>query len=303
MRRLLILLALAGCADDPAPSGPDVTSHVSRYELPPSPVSELDLLFVVGDTTNYDVSSIPAAADAAIDELFDGFPDVHIATTSSADVLDMKTDFFGHHTQTFTGSLTDALATRLAPGNSQVLARMQSAVSFTREHAYLAVITITGVDDTSPDASYAATLKATKTDPSNVVVSGIYKRPAPRLDAFQAEFANRNTFTSIDASDFAPAFEQLAQLQKTTLGLACVPQPLDLDPDLAGDQIDCAVSAYDGTTEVSRVPHCAGSDPATGSCWEVIPNIGCTEPGTGQLSLRGDWHRFHPAIRWECVTK
>jgi hypothetical protein len=302
MRRLLISLALAGCTDEPAPSGPNVTSHVSSYELPASNVTPLDLLFVVGDTANYDVSSIPGIVDTTLAHIYDGFPDVHIATTSSPDVLELKVDLFGQHTQTFTGSLGDALATRLGPGDSRVLARMQTAIDFTRDNAYLAVIAITGVDDTSADASYAGMVKSTKADPSAVIVSGIYKRPAPRLDAFLAEFPNRNAFTSIDSGDFAPAFAQLSQLQRSTLGLACVPLPLDLDPDTAGDQIDCAVSAYDGTTEVSRIPACDGRDPTSGSCWEVVANVGCSEAGTGELALRGQWRRFHPKVQWQCVT-
>jgi hypothetical protein len=304
MHRLaLSLLALAACTDDPAPSGPDVTSHVSSYEIPASTPAPLDLLFVDGDTTNYDLSALPGLTDSTVTRLFDGFPDVRVATTSSDSILELKTDLFGNHTQSFMGSLGDALMARLAPGSTQVLARMQLAVGFARDDAYLGVFVITGSDDTSPDASYATMLKATKTDPAKVTVSGIYQRPAPRLDAFLDAFPNRSAFTSIDSADFAPAFELLAQLQKTPLGVACVPLPLDLDPDAPGDQIDCAVSAYEGATEVSRVPACASTDPATGSCWEVIPNLSCTEAGTAELSLRGHWHRFHPAIRWECVTK
>ena len=303
MRYALALLALAACTDEPAPSGPDVTSHVSSFELPPSLPSTMDLLFVVGDTAPYDLTSIPAIADQTIKDLFDGFPDVRIATTSSTDVLESTTDIFGNHTQSFTGSIADALASRLAPGNAQVLARMQSNLGFAREHAYLGVITISAVDDTSPDAAYPAMLKSTKSDPGNVIVSGIYKRPAPRLDAFHDAFPNRSSFTSIDSGDFAPAFQLFAQLQKTTLGVACFPLPLDLDLDAPGNQIDCDVSAYDGTTEVSRIPACAGTDPATGSCWEMVPDAACGEPGTGRFKLRGLWRRFQPKIRWSCVTK
>lgn len=297
------LLLLASCTDEPAPSGPDVTSHVSYYEWPASGTSSFDLLFVVGDTTGYDLTSIPGLVEQTVANVFDGFPDVRIATAGSSDVLESKTDLFGQHTQSFTGSLADALAPKLTAGGTDVLARMQTSAAFARHDAYLAVITVTGVDDTSADASYATTLKAMKTDPAQIIVSGIYKRPAPRLDAFHDAFPNRNAYVSIDSTDFTPAFAQITQLQKTTLGIPCVEMPLDLDPNTAGDQFDCAVSAYDGTTEVSRVPACAGNDPATGSCWEVVANPGCTNAGAGEFRLRGAWRRFHPKIRWECVTK
>lgn len=297
------LIAFAGCTDDPAPSGPGVTSHVTTYEFPARMPGALDLLFVVGDTANYDLGSLPTLVAEKLADIFHGFPDVRIATTSSDDVLELKTDVFGHHTQTFTGSLGDALATRLAPGDTDVLARMQGAVSFTREDAYLGVFTISAVDDTSADASYAANVEATKADPNDVIVSGIYKRPAPRLDAFLGEFPNRNTFTSIDSADLSPALEQLAQLQKTTLGVPCFEQTLDLDPNTPGNQVDCDVHAWDGETEISRIPMCGDADPTSGSCWEIVadPQTCLSPPGT-RFNLRGEWSWFHPKVRLQCAT-
>lgn len=304
MQYALVVTALAACTDEPAPSGPNVTSHVTSAEVPPRVPSPLDVLFVVGDTGQHDLSALPAVVDTTVAKLFDGFPDVRIATTSSADVLELKTDVYGKHTQSFSSSLADALTTRLAPGNAQVLARMQSVLDFARPTAYLAVITISAVDDASPDADYATMLKAAKSDPANVVVSGIYEQPAPRLDAFHNAFPNRGAVTSLASGDFAHALELLSQLQKTTLGLPCYPVPLDLDPDEAGDQIDCDFTAWteDGV-ELDVVPACHGQNPATGSCWEIIADSFCSEPDTGPLRIRGVWRGYHPRFRWQCVTK
>jgi hypothetical protein len=304
MRFALALVALAACTDEPAPSGPDFTSHVTSAELPPRVPQPLDILFVVGDTGQQDLSALPGVVDNTIAKLFDGFPDVRIATTSSAVTLELETDVYLDHTQSFAGSLSDALASRLAPGGSDVLARMTSAATFARSNAYLAVVTLTGVDDTSTDADYAAMLKATKSDPANVVVSGIYERPASRLDAFHAAFPNRNTFTSLASGDFAHAFELLAQLERMTLDLPCFAVPLDLDPATTGDQIDCNFSAWreDGT-ELEVIPNCHGEDPASGSCWEIVADPLCPEQDTGPLRLRGVWRVYRPRLRWQCVTK
>ena len=292
-----------GCTDEPAPSGPDVTSHILFRELPAALPHATDLLFVVGDTASYDVSSLPALVDSTVADIAHGFPNVRIVTTSSPDVLELKTDIFGEHTQSFTGSLRDALATRLAPGNTQLLARMQSSADFTRDEAYLAVFIVTAADDTSPDASYADMLKATKVDPANVVISGIYHRPAPRLDAFLDAFPNRSSFTSIDSADFTHAFDLVHQLQRWSFADPCFEAPLDLDPNTPGNQVDCDITAWDGTTEVSRIPLCGDADPTSGSCWEIVADPqNCLSPPGIRFGLRGEWSWFHPMIRLQCAT-
>lgn len=300
MRRALIFVALVACTDEPAPSGPNVTSHVASLELPPKVPGALDLMFVVGELGAHDIGALATIVETEIPRWYDGFYDLRVVT--SMGVLEMATDVYGHHTQSFSGSLAAALAPHLASGSSQVLATIPTKLEAVRANASFGVLIASAVDDMSPAVDYAAMIKATRT---GVAVSGLYQRPAPRLDSFLEAIPNANAFTSIDANDHAPAFTLFQQLQRTTLeGPPCVELPLDVDPNTPGDQVDCDVSALteDGV-ELERIPLCHGA-PATGTCWELVADPqNCLTGDTRAFRLKGVWARYRPRIRWQCVVK
>jgi hypothetical protein len=148
-----------------------------------------------------------------------------------------------------------------------------------------------------------------KTDPSNVIVSGVFDPASARLAAFHAQFANRNATQSIASTDYGGALTIFTQLYKTVLGYACSKEPADLDPETPGPQYDCAfVSIEDGVEK--RLPPCGTS--ITQPCWEFVvadPQI-CVDPATkAHLQTRGYTTSmsafgdpFHPTIRGQCLV-
>jgi len=319
---LIVAVVLAACTDEPAASGPQVTSHVDYHEFPAVHPPAIDMLLVIDNTSSMtpyqsQIAQLPSIVDGVVTRIYGGLPDVHVAVTTNGGALSTVLDDTGHwdgsHTRNFDGSLADALAPLVAVGTSsagpaQPLAAMKTALEvspdFARPYASLGVVTFSATDDGSPSFDYVTWLKGTKSDPANIIVSGVYPQPSTVLDAFHDSFPNRSTITSIDATDYTPAFAQF-QLVRVPLGAGCFDLPLDIDPNTSGDQYDCDVSGWDDTTglELARLPACNGADPATGTCWEYIvsPN-NCTLP-SGELHLRGTWSFFHPTIRIQCVVK
>jgi hypothetical protein len=311
MRYALIAIVVAACTDAPPFVEPDpvVQTHVDTYELYGQFPRTVDVLIVVGDLGGRDITKLATTFEELMPTWFDGFTNIRIATTSSSDVLEMSTDILGHHTQNFDGSLGDALAPRLTPGSTGVLARaLATATTFTQERHYLGIVLVTATDDTSPTADYAHALKSPKSDPADVWIAGIYGEPTPKLDAVSAAFQHRSTRTSIDAADYAPAFELFQYMQRVIIPLPCFTLPFDLDPETPGEQIDYTVSAWskDGV-ELAKLPRCAGGDPETGSCWDIVPDPNCnilpTDPPRGVTRLRGLWRLWRPVTHWECATK
>lgn len=317
---IAIALLLAACADDPPPSGPAITSQVDYHEIPAQPAQQLDLLVVIDNTAAMApyqdrIAVVPTMIDAVVARVYHGLTNVHVAVTTNGgaigSVLSDVTAWDGTHATSFQGSLADALAPLVSVGTSntgpsQPLAAMHSALTtpqgFLRDNAYLAVVTITASDDASPAFDYVTFLKGLKTDPANVIVSGVYPQPSGTLDAFYAAFPNRNTVVSIDNGEYSPAFEQIGQLYRTTLGAPCYTPPLDIDPVTPGDQFECDVSAWDEGIELATLPACNGADPTTGTCWEYQSYPGCPA-GTAFFHMRGLWSLFHPTIHIQCVVK
>jgi hypothetical protein len=345
-RALCSLLVLAACTDD-GPSGGAVTgtTHVATYWLPATTPPRIDVLFVIDDTTAMAAHQQPLAAlPAQIAELINGSYGVAanyqigVATTDAATNGALRSasainGAFIVHDNTYTGpksnyvgSLASALSSlwpssAATTASNQPLATMRAALDnnvanagFLREDAYLGVVTISASDDASLGAitDYASFLTGTKTQPTNVIMSGVIPTSASRLSAFHAQFPNRNTVESIDASDYASAFSIFTQIYKTTLSYACNQEPADLDPDLPGPQYDCSfvsLSTIDGRTE-TLLPPCKGGD--TAPCWEiVIADAGiCVDPDarahlqtrgfTTSPSAYGD--PFHPEVRGQCIV-
>lgn len=316
MRRLVLLFVIAACTSDPPPpSGPGVTSHITSFEVPAASAPKLDLIVALDDT-------MPMAAYAdrlvALGHTLAAGPsrDIHfvLTTTTGYEELESTPHYFAPPTQNFSGSLDDALANaftldldKTAP--PALLANMQSRVStlpvnnFVRDDAYLAVLIVSASDDASATSDYAAWIKSLKpAAPDRIIVAAIAPASAPNIDALLAAFPNRTARVAITNSDWSAAIDAINSLYKTTLGVVCMPEPIDLLPDVAGAQIDCSVSGFDETNIEHVLPMC--TDEAK-PCWSIDrdPQI-CFEPEPSKLSLGGGFAWFyHPAIRGQCVTK
>jgi hypothetical protein len=100
--------------------------------------------------------------------------------------------------------------------------------------------------------------------------------PPIRLKFFLDQFPNRSTFVSICQPDLSGGLQQIAELLKTVLGDPCINGQLaDVDPDTAGDQFDCSVSAVtkQGTVDQTEtvLPRCPASGGSTAQpCWHIV---------------------------------
>jgi hypothetical protein len=347
MRHLIIVVSMLVCAcTDDAPSGGGVTgtTHVATYWLPAITPPKLDLLFVIDDTTamashQAPLAALPAQIEAMINSAY-GIPaNYHfgVVTTDAATngVMHTSSQVLGAyvvHDNTFSGpannyqgSLASALSSlwpsaAASTASNQPLATTRAALDgnlanagFLRDDAYLGFIMITASDDSSLGAidDYAAFVKASKSQPTNAIVSGVIPASASRLGAFHAQFPNRNEIESIDATDYANAFSIFTQIYKTTLGYACNAEPVDLDPDLAGPQYDCSFSWIEAGNGIEHLlPQCKGD--VVAPCWEIVaadPKI-CVDANerahvqtrgfTTSPSAYGD--PFHPEVRGQCIV-
>lgn len=179
---------------------------------------------------------------------------------------------------------------------------------FSRPDAYLAVIHISASDDCSfasssflagatttetarcqgnglvETAAFAAQLKATKTDPTKVVVAEITAGNAPRLHAFAAAFPNRSSETALLDSDAADAFALIAQLGKDTLVVPCWQSPLaDADAAAPGLQAVCAAELHAATEDIA-LPSCAPG--LETPCYDIVETSACSETGGLSAEVR-----------------
>ncbi len=191
--------------------------------------------------------------------------------------------------------------TRPLEATRRALAQNPANAGFLRDKAYLVVVHIAAADDCSFGASsfldgatttdtsrcqmtslvetsaFAAHLKALKADPSNVLVIEVTAGEARRLHGFAGAFPNRSTETTLGDSDPAQAFAMIAQLQKTTLGVACWSSPLaDLDAVAPGLQTECTAELR--ATETLAMARCAPG--SSTPCYQIVEaEQACLESG------------------------
>jgi len=254
-----------------------------------------------------------------------GLPDVHIGvtTTDPADggrlrerpamsehFLASELLFDGSRQTNFTGDLGQAfteLASVGAAGSATttpfdaIRLGISDAVNpgFIRPDAYLLVVVLTAGDDASAISpeQLASLLKTSKSDPSKVIVAaalgacdanGRTATAAPRLSTLLEQFPNRSTRTAICDDDLSRVLELGGGLVKTTLGAPCVPVPLlDVNPDLAGTQPECAVwlTNRDQPTTDDLVLATCDSDHAP-PCWRMIDDPAqCFDPPHQKFEL------------------
>jgi hypothetical protein len=228
----VVLLAAAACTDGPpGGGGPSGTSHVETLDIPGMYPRQLDVLFVVDDTTAMApyasaLSGLGTSLETALEAQTGTLPDTRIAVTTTDATSGalrvpsgltepflataLAPDFT--RTTNFSGALATAVDSLLAVGASRSSANAPLAAtpaaldgnaSFLRGgYGSLAVVTVTASDDASSAtvASYASALKARMADPSDVVAIGVYDVPATRLDEFHQQFPYRNTVSAIDGA-------------------------------------------------------------------------------------------------------
>jgi hypothetical protein len=171
---------------------------------------------------------------------------------------------------------------------------------------------------------YASFLKGVKSNPNNVIVSGIGGSPTPfivttdasggsvlepsctyeqssakppvRLKAFLEKFPNRNTFSTICQQDFSGALTLFSGFGTVT-GSPCFDgEILDADPSTPGLQPDCTVSDVqhlgraDQTEQV--LPVCDASS-SIRPCWHIEEDLQQCSVGSHQL-LRVERDTFPP---------
>ena len=325
--RWLAILGLVACGSS-SPELPAVTSHVIVRDVPQQGQAQLDVLVVIDDSPAMAGFHANVVANAptligVLEALPGGLPDTRIAVTT-ADVADdgafrttngMTEPYLGASEQVdgtrdvnfSTGTLADAFGKLVEVGSSggtaKPLAMAKRALEihpkFLRADAVLAVIVISATDDAT---DITASVKALKTDVANIIVSavavpdggctfdGATASATPGIRAFLDQFPNRGTFVTLCQADYSEVLLLIAQLEKTTLGVAC----------LTAMTVECtAVDRLDGVDQ-ALLPVC-GSAP----CYTLAASTGaCT--GDDPLELKVSRNVYPPKgdiLHLECVVE
>jgi hypothetical protein len=290
--RAALLLVIAACVE-PA-HGYDANTHVIAFEWPARGVPQLDLLFVVDDSSGmapYRDRVLDASrtfADA-LAHYGAGKPDVHAGVTTRGDVTfvsDLHNND-GSRNTSFSGTLADALATLVDVGTAgtapnQPLAAIdvaRTAPGFRRANARLMVVTISASDDVSLDSVAAYTARL-----GDAVTAGIYPAGSPRLDAFHDRFVD-----DINAVAYTHVFEPLNII--VDYGATCIDEP--------ASPYDCAISMLEGDRE-TVLPAC--SHTPEGPCWDIVDDpLWC--PGQRTINVRGYARIYRPHLFGQCVSR
>ena len=309
-----LLASLASCAlytgVDP-PDEPAAISVVTELDVPAFAGVDVDVLFVIDDSPamaparDHVVASLPAFGDVLEHTWGRGLYHVGVATADPADGGRLVGPFAsvqwypdGTSTHDYPGTLAEVL-TGLGDVGVQgsdataPLEAMTRAIApdvnpgFRRPDAALFVIPITNRDDESEGAidDYAAALAGGSDH--DVLVSGIYARPAARLDALLDALPDvHHHFTSLDDADLAPAIAAVRELDLVPLvGPPCFEAKL-VQP------FRCVMSDVTGGVEQPPYPRC---DEAVSNrtCWRIAPDlVNCLQ--TDQLALRVERSIFAP---------
>lgn len=293
-------LVMFACTESPEPSGPFVDSRVETKEIPLVGVPRLDVLVVVERSPSMveHVDRVRAQLPVLVDVLETlpgGVPDLHLGVIA-ADGPMLRTSPMLHgafiwdrplsdgtRQRNYVGRMEEVLASLIdagtgGPATSAPIANVLAAFNaeyapnagFLRPEAYLAVVIVAATDDASgrPVADLAVDLKGMKGDPTRVIVSTI-AADAPRLDAFRAQFPNRNGAAAIASEDYGDAFEPLAQATKILLGLACWEEAT----------VDAECVAW---TDEATVPRCGSG--VAGMCWRMESKPDWCTTGSGTVT-------------------
>jgi hypothetical protein len=104
--------------------------------------------------------------------------------------------------------------------------------------------------------------------------------PGLRMKQFVDSFGDSGTFFSICEDDFAPALKKIGEKLAARLGTTCVNARLiDLDRNMPDVQADCQVVDKLPTGKDEVLPPCSKGRSASGACWKLTGDGGCTESG------------------------
>lgn len=330
MRRALCTLALcAACTTDAPTGGIEGVSYVDVHEFPAAPAPQLDLLLIIDDTPAMaayqdQLATLPAQVVHAFTMTNRAIHDLHIAVATMDGTLrvapsiggafmTMHTDYDFARVTNFTGTFADALGRLTSVGTAGTTANQPLAAlrrvaevhpdGFLRDDAALGIVIITASDDTSPDAAaeYARLAQLLKTDPTNVIATGITLAPTPRLDEFFAAFPNRNLVVPIAGGEYEPVFTQFARYVRSVGSLSCWNDP-DTDPLAPGSQYDCTFTAFIRDEPRLLWPCRFEGDEL---CWRMRDtSVPCSAPGKTVEPETPPWgiDVFRPAMRIECVV-
>ena len=292
MRAALLLVVVVAACVEPA-SGFDGETHVVSFDWPARGVPQLDLLFVVDDSTamapyRERVMTLGRVGAAQLERYSAGKPDLHVGVTSRGEVA-FVTDVHrpdGSRETSFDGTLADAVAALVAVGSTstapnQPLAAIDVARThaFRRAGAHFMIVTFSASDDSSLDsvAAYAERANAT-------IATGAYPLGSPRLDAFH----DRRFVDDIHAASYDRVFAPLNII--VDYGAACVE---------AVEPYDCAISMIENDRE-TVVPSCAHTP--EGPCWNIVDDpFEC--PMQKTIDIRGYARIYRPHLFGQCVAR
>lgn len=306
-----MLALLTGCvAESTTPPG---ESHSIQFDWPGGHAPQLDLLFVVDNTTAmapYHQTLLdlgPYTAGALRSASF-GMPDVHVGVVdTSGGAIAMVSDVHnkdGSRRTSYTGELGDAITALLdvvpsAAAPPQPLATIERAFSdtdFMRADTNFMAVTISADDDHSLAGvdHYIAAMKAL---PRGAIATGIFPTLAPRLEAFHAAFDpwGQGVHVPLDGN-WGRALSPLTD----TIVDGVEPCFWDEQPR---EPYECAISMLDDAGHETVLPPCATTP--TGACWEIVVDTQCyTERGLGTtIDVRGYARQFRPHLIGECVSQ
>jgi hypothetical protein len=158
---------------------------------------------------------------------------------------------------------------------------------FLRPEAYLMIVIIAAADDASgpagsptPAASFAATLKALKPDPGQVLASlfgpadcAAPAQAAPRLVEFIQQFGGNGVLVPLCGGQLPLTLTQVTSPVSIDLAPPCMGEVRDTDLGKPGLQAECVVERRlalpEGGFTTAALPSC---DDASPPCWRLIPS-------------------------------
>jgi hypothetical protein len=289
----------------------------ATFAVPAELPTPLDILVVLDDTTAMAPHATdgpePANLGGVLVAIYNGAPDVRIAVTTTTTGTrrvspEVPSGILQHTVKmsdgtletSYTGSIGTALASLMSVGASSTepnaaFASAQSALDgdFVRPGAGVGILLATASDDASADApaSYATAIQG---HGNPVLVSAAFLDPASRIDAFLAEFGNRNEMQLPEFN--MSGISVFAQLFDPQPNASCL--PIEAEQYIDGSALACGVvAAHEG--EVASVPRCDGEgDPEGPPCYRLLAEPTC-ESGR-LLILGGPFRMYHPVIEARC---